>query len=241
METCAHRTLKSLAVAFLRDAGCAAVATEVRCPISKFKADVAGYADRKPLANARVRTAEPRTMIVECKQSRADFLRDNQKLPELLRLREQLEQFRRSIEENRIKSLEPQLRVSGSSLFRELEQWDFSSSRIPSYRRVLHRLKQIDQAIHGQTKFFLIAHYSLADQLYLAAPKGMIRRAEIPPGWGLLECAADDWLEWQAQGELLGEAPVLKVVHQAPQRSSKAIRRLRLLRNIAVAASRSVR
>jgi hypothetical protein len=242
METCAHRTLKSLAIAFLRENGCAAVATEVRCPISRYKVDVAGYCDRQPLRKLNGELpSEPRTIVIECKQSRGDFLRDSRQLPQLLSLRMQIDRIRLSIEEHRIKNLEPQLRVSGSSLFRELEQWNFAGSRMPSYRRVLQRLKQIEQAIHGQTKFFLISHYALADELYLAAPKGLIRHAEIPPGWGLLECAAEDWLQEHAQGTLLGEAPALQIIQQAPQRASKPIRRLRLLRNIAVAASRSVR
>ena len=242
METCAHRTLKSLAIAFLRETGCPAVATEVRCPISRYKVDVAGYADRHPLAKRNGSSmAEPCTFVIECKQSRADFLRDNQRMSQLLDLRAKLHRIRCSIEEHRIKQLEPQLRVSGSSLFRELEQWDFSSSRVPGYRNVLNRLKQIDEAIHGQTKFFFIAHYALADQLFVAAPKGLIRRSEIPPGWGLLECAADDWLQSQGQADLLGETPALRIVHESPQRSSKMPRRQRLLRNIAVAASRCIR
>lgn len=249
METCAHRTLKSLAIAFLREAGCAAVATEVRCPISRFKIDVAGYGAPPTLGNGSARRngvglggvrQRARTIVIECKQSRSDFLRDNQRLPRLLELRAQLDRIRSSIEEHRIKALEPQLRRSGSSLFRDMEEWDFSSSRMRSYQRVLQRLSRIDDAIHGQTKFFLLTRYALADLFYIAAPRGMIRRSELPPGWGLLECEADQWLRSHAQGELIGEAPCLRIAHPAPPHASKPVRRLRMLRNIAIAASRTV-
>ena len=44
-ETIQHRELKRLAVEWLRRMGCSAVATEVRCPISRWRVDVAGWFD----------------------------------------------------------------------------------------------------------------------------------------------------------------------------------------------------
>ena len=41
METYAHQILKRMALAFLRQNGCSAVAEEVRCPICRYRADVA--------------------------------------------------------------------------------------------------------------------------------------------------------------------------------------------------------
>ena len=240
METVAHRTLKRLATIYLRELGCQAVATEVHCPISRYRIDVAGYVDGARAADLDSGAADgsPRTIVIECKQSRADFLRHNERAADLLGLRERLNGIRRSIEEHRIKPREPQLRLSGSALFSEMEQWDFSASTLPSYQRVLSRLQQVDEALHGETKFFLIAHYCLADRLYIAAPRGMIRRRELPVGWGLLECPAD-CLESQAQGDLLGPAPALEPTIEAPDLGARAQRRYRMLRNIAVAASRA--
>lgn len=105
METRAHCTLKMLAVEFLRSLGCQAVATEVSCPIARYRIDVAGYLDTIPLAD--LGGAAP------CRR----------------RLREELHRIRRNIEERRIKVNEPHLRCSGSSLFPELEDWDFLASR----------------------------------------------------------------------------------------------------------------
>ena len=45
MESFAHLELKRLAVACLARLGCQAIATEVRCPISKYRIYVAGWLD----------------------------------------------------------------------------------------------------------------------------------------------------------------------------------------------------
>jgi hypothetical protein len=237
-ETLAHRRLKRMALAHLRGRGCLAAAAEVRCPISRWRVDVAGYQDTPPRdrSSRGPRGGRPRvppaTVLVECKQCRGDFLRDQDTTEQLHRERRDLEAIARSIEEHHIKVQEPHLRRQGSSLFAELEEWEFAGSRLTSYRRVLDRLQRVEQRLYGQTKFCMIARYRLADRLYLAAPAGMIRRHELPAGWGLLECAAEDLEEPVAEG-----APELRERVPAPWLSCDDRYRQRLLRNIAVAAS----
>jgi len=248
METTAHSRLKNLAVASLRQWGCHAVSTEVRCPIAKYRIDVAGYMDRPPpevgvgvdmsarAANGK-RKADPRTVIIECKQDRSDFLRDGKERDTLLRRREKLTRIRRSIEEHRVKVAEPHLCHTGSALFHEFDEWDYSESTLPAYQTVLKALQRVDAKLHGGTKFCMIAQYHLADYLYIAAPKGLIRIGELPPGWGLLECP-DDWLADEDPGAGLFDGPrMFTVRHPAPLHQSKFKRRMRLLRNIAVSAS----
>jgi hypothetical protein len=213
METDAHRGLKRLAVGWLRARGCQAVALEVRCPISRYRADVAGYLDRVPPL---------RTVVVECKQSRSDFLRDVASKDTLLAERRELQSIRDSLERQVMRD-EPQLRRDGTSLFPALDEWDFESSRRTSYRRLVRRLRRLDKRLHGETKFCMMSRYRLADQLYLAAPRGMIRGPELPGGWGLLE--------------MRGDPPRLEMIVEAPVLGSRADFQQRLLRNIAVAAS----
>jgi hypothetical protein len=229
MESIGHRRLKVKALAFLRGRGAAAVAAEVRCPICRFRIDAAGYRDGRP-ARRGSRRDEPRTMVVECKQSRGDFLRDQAEAPLLLAERRQLQRLASAMEDQQIKAREPDLRRSGSSLFPELEEWDFTASRSAAYRDLVRRLRRLDQRLYGQTKFCMIARYQLADELYLAAPEGMIRSHELPRGWGLLECPRR-WLERETgdQG--------LQVSVAAPRLEPRPEHRQRLLRNIAVAAS----
>lgn len=238
METPAHTSLKRLALVWLRSRGYLAAACEVRSPIAQWIIDVAGWRDAwfDHATGQRICLEQPDTVIVECKQSRADFLRDSRRYDALLALREKYQGIRRSIEEHRIKILEPQLRLGGSSLFVELEEWDFASSTLPAYRRTLDRLEGLDERLHGQTKFFRIARYVLADELYVAAPQGMLRPRELPSGWGLLECRAGvDLANAQPSADEVRNLWDIRI--PAPRGVTKPLHRQRLLRNIAVAAS----
>jgi hypothetical protein len=250
METSDHRRLKRFALEFLAHHGCSAYALEVRCPLSRWRLDAAGYLDSRPAAMeqrdgaARREAAprrtpcEPRTIIIECKQERGDFLRDGEETPRLIAERERLHLMQRRMEEERLKVLEPHLRRSGSALFPELEDWDFASSRLGGYRDVLRRLRRLDEQIHGETKFCMIARYRLADRLYIAAPRGLIRRREVPRGWGLLECPVRLLLEPPSLFEATA-GPALTVTVVSPEHGSGSTRRQRLLRNLAVAATRA--
>jgi hypothetical protein len=254
VETRAHSRLKRLAAVFLRAEGFMAVAFEVRCPGSNFRVDAAGWLDRLPWPKddaggdaslwstvderARARTAserrcEPRTIIIECKQSRSDFIRDDRQADELLALRDEAERWARHVEEHRIKPNEPELRRSGVALFPDLEDWDFTSSRLQSYRRLLRRIAALERQLYGETKFFRMARYRLADQLFLAAPRGLIRPREVPRGWGLLEAPRE-----AIRSMASGECAAFTVAVPAPRERSKPEFRSRLLRNIAIAATR---
>jgi hypothetical protein len=236
METIAHQQLKRLSLRFLRATGCLAFATEVRCPISRYRVDCAGWQDRSPGVSGERRRCEPRTILVECKQSREDFLRDRQSVETLLKLRSHADRVRASIEELRIKIEEPHLRCTGTSLFAELETWDFAASRLPSYQRALKQLRRIDEQLYGETKFFMIAQYQLADRMYIAAPRGMVRPCELPRGWGLLECPPRS-LARLVVGDRLDEPPALSVKVAAAELRPRPEHHVRLLRNIAVAAT----
>ena len=242
METKAHQYLKRAAEEFLRLRGCRILAFEVQCPISRYRVDVAGYVDLAVDVAASdgtpaMRRCEPRTVVIECKQSREDFLRDAAQIEPLLQQREHYQRICTSIEENRIKRLEPQLRKAGTSLFTELDEWDFSGSRLRGYRRVLRLLRRMDEKLHGETKFFFMARYRLADEMYLAAPRGVIRPREVPHGWGLLECEP---YSIQINGISTSTEPALRTTRPAPIHLPRTEYRLRLLRNIAAAACRSV-
>lgn len=251
MESVVHSSLKAKSAALLRHLPgssapglCCAAATEVICPIARFRVDVAGYADPLPrdrgLATAPHRAASvllergprPRTIIIECKQSRADFLSDSADRDELLAQRDHLTGVRKALEDRIIKVCEPELRQSGSALFDELETWDFARSRVPSYRRIVRELRTLDARLHGSSKFWTLAHYRLADALYIAAPAGLIRPRELPEGWGLLEIGRAEAVRDDACED------AWRITQPAPLLEGKELHRRRLLRNIAVALSR---
>lgn len=263
METEAHQRLKRLAVRFLLRAGCQAAAMEVRAPRSRYRIDAAGYLDARPSqttssANGAAldplavdtlwdpdpqkrheqgyERCEPRTAMIECKQSRSDFLRDGREIDRLLNKREKLEARRAELEEHYIKEREPHLREDEGYLFGEMQNWDFASSESRAYRRVLRELRRLEVMLHGETKFWLAARYRLADRLYLLAPAGMVKRRELPSGWGLIECAPGLLSRRRIDEEALTQE--LRLVIVAPERPCGEIQRQRLLRNIAVAATR---
>lgn len=240
LETADHRWLKQVGAAFLLENGCSAVATEVRCPIHRFRVDVAGYLDPLP---KRQRPWQPDvhalspagrllprrrerafTCLIECKQSRADFLRDRRDVETLVHRRAALDRERAEMEETRIRQREPHLRRSGTSLFAELEVWDYHRSEDRVYLALLGELDRLDRKLHGQTKFTRAARYRLGDALVLLTPPALIGAEEVPPGWGLLE--ADR------------HSGAVRIVVPVPEHDSGDRRRQRVLRNIAIAASR---
>lgn len=283
METLAHRRLKLLGAALLDRAGCSAAGLEVTCPIARHRVDVAGFLDPLPsrilrqsdwmergrawqrsqipsigdgVGGALVlwRGTVARTVIVECKQARSDFLTDARRADDLLKERARLLSVQRALEERILKVAEPELRQSGTRLFGELEDWDFARSRVSSYREVLRDLKRLDAQLHGESKFWMMAHYRLADHLYILSPGGMIKEREVPPGWGLLEVdplLLDDHLS--LRGEPRGPAHEqtrndrefvtaarehVRVRVLAPEHSGRPEHSQRLLKNIAVAGTR---
>lgn len=235
METRGHRRLKQLALLWLRTRGGMARATEVACPISRYRVDAAGYVDRA--AGARGwRTVPARTVFIECKQSRSDFLRDRADGARLLAQRAELHRVREAMERRQIEAGTPGLRRSEAALFPELETWDFSASRERGYHALLRRLRRLDADLYGQTKFWTVARYGLADELWIAAPRGLLRERELPAGWGLLECSHAALRRRDAEPDLFGETP-FTVRRPAPEHAPRSDFRLRTLRNIAAASS----
>lgn len=258
-----------MALAYLVTRGFDAAALEVRCPASRYRVDAAGYLDTAfpatadpaavdpdpafdPLHNLFVsarsnrdarRLPEPRTVIIECKQARSDFMRDRQNVNTLLTERERLV-ARRMLIEQRLMADHPELRQSGTALFADLESWDFGATGVRSYRRCLRDLRRVDARLYSETKFYLAAQHRLADRLYLLMPRGVISSREAPAGWGLIEAEPRIFRgrpkTLKDLGCLLSDERVLRLRKQAPDLAPPAHRRNALLRNIAVAATRDL-
>ena len=228
VETLDHRALKQLAITWLFERGCRAVAHEVTSAIPRWRVDAAGW---------RHTTLAPEVIVIECKQSRSDFFRDDSSLDELLKERLRLTARRTHIEEQRVKVYEPHLRAKDPGLFEEHFSWDFTRSRLADYRRVLVGLRHVDHALHRETKFCLFTRYRLADRLYLMSPQGMIRPRELPEGWGLLEIPRR--LARRAMRDGTPDPVHIRETVVAPPLVSRSDRRERFLRNIAIAASRA--
>jgi hypothetical protein len=244
-ETKRHLHLKDIALAWLRAVGCRAVALEVACPFHRYRFDALGWLDHAddpraveafgpPQGDPRA----PRVIAVECKQSRADFASDDADPAELAARKAYLLERRTVIEELRVKVKESHLRVEGSSLFEDLATWEFGESRITAYRNVVRELEAIDAKMGIDTKFAQLARWRTADHLIVLAPTGLLRPRETPAGWGLVE--VDPKALRKGWEPAAGDALPCTTRVTAPALGTPVERRQRLLRNLAVAASRGV-
>lgn len=211
-ETATHARLKALALGWAQENGFPICAAEVRVPRSGFRADVAACG----------RGASARTSVFECKQSRADLLKDahaeaatRARLHELAARRVNLEHL---IAEHR-----PDLR-RGEALWPEYDAWDFSAVEHRGYRSLLAELATTQRRILRGTKFSKMFRYRCADFLYLVVEDGIFAEAEIPAGWGLL----------------VREGERVRVARPPVALDTAANQRLALLECIAVAATRAV-
>ncbi|MSU66849.1 MAG: hypothetical protein EXS38_12290 [Opitutus sp.] len=205
--------MKALALGWAQANGFAIAGPEVRVPASGYRADVAAYAPLRPDRSAR-------TALFECKQARADLLKDahaeaatRRQLGELLARRVKLEEL--------LAVHRPDLR-RGEALFPEFDTWDFPGLEHRTYREVLAELAKVQGRVLKGTKFAKMFRYGCADFLYLVAEDGIFADAEIPAGWGLLV----------RRGETLALVRPPVALDAAP------VRRQTLLENIALAATR---
>ena len=194
---------------------CAAL--EVRVPFSSFRADVAAY---RPQTSS-FSEVPGETVIFECKQSRADLLRDSaEAAPALERLANL--QMRRKRLEQLLRTHYPTL-ACGDSLFPEFESFDFSTLRHRGYQHTIREIRQLQSRVMKQTKFERLIKYPSANFYYLVLKKGILASHEWPDGWGILE----------QQGEKL--ALVRKPTHH----NASDAARLALLQKIALAGTQA--
>ena len=176
-----HRRLKCLAAEWAKANGFPVSACEVRVPRSGYRADVA----------AGGHDVEAATALFECKQARADLLKDahaeaatRAELAALVERRQRLEAL--------LAQHRPDLR-RGEALWPEYDTWDFSGLEHRGYRDVLAGIDTLRRRVRSGTKFSRLHRYQCADVLYLVVEDNIYAEAEIPVGWGLL-VRADDGL-----------------------------------------------
>lgn len=211
-ETENHRQLKALALAWARANGFAIAAAEVRVPKSGCRADVAACS----------RGTGRRTAVFECKQARADLLKDARREDEARRRVAELAERLRTLEAL-IGAHRPDLR-RGESLFAEFDAWDFSGLEHATHRKVVAELAAWQERLQHGTKFAKLRRWRAADYFYLVSEAGIFAEAEIPAGWGLLVRSGDTLA--------LARRPVW--TEPAPEQ------RVALLEAIALAATRRV-
>ena len=240
-ETMAHRGLKQAAYVWALHQGYRCAALEVNLPNSSYRADVAAYRPARRRVQEEdaaslskrlvVRDVLGTTAVFECKQSRADFLKDSRAaqaiMAELARLAD-----RREVLERQLKIHYPRLQ-RGDSLFPEYQTADLEHLEHAPYRQVVKRMECLHRQLYGQTKFEKIRRQGIANLYYLVVRPGIVAPHEAPLGWGILE--VDFPAVPPANGQPIPE-PVLAV--QPVLQESWEHQRLGLLQRITQAAMR---
>lgn len=183
-ETAAHLRLKQLALFWAQQQGYRACACEVSLPNSRCRADVAAYLPGKARIGGALRPAVGTTAVFECKQARADFLKDSRSAAETAAELRALHE-RRAALELQLRVHYPTLRVN-DSLFQEYQASDFDALEHAVYRQLLARIARLQGRLYRQTKFDTLLRSRCGNLFYVVAEEGIFRPHEIPVGWGLL-------------------------------------------------------
>jgi hypothetical protein len=214
-ETERHRELKRLALAWAQIHGYRIAACEVSVPKLGSRLDVAAY------RAARRHTAAT-TVIFECKQSRADFLKDSRCREKIAARLAKLHE-RRSLYEEFLHARVPSLR-NGDALFPEFETCRYERAGYEPYDKLLQELRTLSARLHQQTKFSDLYRWRAANLHYVVAHDSIVKPHELPYGWGLLVAEKDALL-----------------VHQEPTwQDASEQARFTLLQQISIAATRAV-
>jgi hypothetical protein len=123
-------------------------------------------------------------MIFECKQQRADFLRDSRCTAKLdARLRHLHEQ--RSLYESSMQVHLPSLR-NGDTLFPEFDGYRYEAAGFEPYESISAEIRRLTNRLHRETKFANLLRWRAANLFYVVAEEGVAYPHELPAGWGLL-------------------------------------------------------
>ena len=183
-ETPSHRNLKRLALLWARERGFGIGAIEVAAPnLGGCRLDVAAYrAERGKGSRSQDRLGP--TMILECKQSRADFLRDSKSAR---RLSDQLQRLRerRRVYEESMQGWHADLR-NGETLFPEFDSYRFAAAGYEPYNNLVRDIDRISARLHANTKFDRLARWKGANLHFIVAEPELLAPHELPANWGLL-------------------------------------------------------
>ncbi len=183
-ETPQHLSLKRLSLIWAQQKGFRIAAVEVSVPsLGRVRLDAAAYRQEfKGVKNKTPRLGA--TIIFECKQSRADFLRDARHADQLSAQLQKLHE-RRLLYEESMRVHFPSLR-NGEALFPEFDGYRFEAAGYEPYDKLLAEIRTLSRQLHRQTKFAKLMRWKAANLHYVVAEPSIAKLHELPAGWGLL-------------------------------------------------------
>ncbi len=179
-ETQTHRDLKRAAVFWAQAQGFNLVAEEVRIPRSSYRADVVAC-ESTLKGGPSIR----RSALFECKQSRADLLKDSRVVQQTLARIAELTARRQELD--RLLGLHyPSLRTSEELFNQFVVPVEADKLGHEGYAATVRELDTLQRRLYGKTKFDRLLRHQNADLHYLVIRGGIIQPHEAPQGWGLL-------------------------------------------------------
>ena len=216
--------------AVAREHGYTCGAMEVGLPHCGYRADVAAY---NPARETRLIELEGReirqsqavigtTAVFECKQARADLLKDSCNAAKTRKLLKELNE-RRMVLERLLKVHLPST-ANGDSLFQEFQSYNLEAAGHKGYHALLRRISILQKGLFAKNKFEKMMRYRCASVFYLVTTCEILTDYEVPLQWGLLveEC----------EGLTLKRKPV--------RQEASEDARLSVLQRIAVAGTKPV-
>ncbi len=184
-ETPQHLALKRLSLVWAQRNGFRIAGAEVSLPQLRVRLDAAAFRPARDSGRAKSVTEGSlgATAIFECKQTRADFLRDS-RCGELIGCRLRALHERRALYENSMRQHFPSLRC-GDALFPEFEGFRFDAAGFEPYDRITAEIRQLSCRLHEHTKFASLLRWRAAN-LHVVAEPNIAAEHELPAGWGLL-------------------------------------------------------
>jgi hypothetical protein len=185
-ETARHLDLKRRALAWAQAHGYRIAAAEVDVPHLGARLDVAAFRPARGGGRRAIDHAEGvgTTVIFECKQSRADFVKDSRSATQIIARLAKLHE-RRTLYEESMRPHWPSLR-NRDTLFPEFDSYRFEAAGYEPYDSITKELRTLSARLHSQTKFAQLIRWRAANLHYVVAEEGVARAHELPHGWGLL-------------------------------------------------------
>ncbi|HBM15986.1 MAG TPA: hypothetical protein DD381_06555 [Lentisphaeria bacterium] len=183
---------------------------DVPTRLVKIRGNIAAFWSKTEIRKKKKYLVPCRTAIVEVRSNREDCISDCGKNSELKEILSQ-EKRNKLYFEASIREKEPELKLS-DNLFSDIESWDYKKTKNKDYHKCCSLIERLERSINKGSTFEKIKSALLADSLYLAVPRGLIKKDELTEGWGLLYINNDMSVDLIVQTESCG-CPIENKLH----------------------------
>jgi hypothetical protein len=167
--------------------------------VSKYRAGVAASWSKTVSKKGRKTLYPYKTAIIEIRTEKDSCVLECGKKGGLNYLLAIAKDWKAQLEVG-VRENEPDLKLT-DTLFSDIEAWDYSKSENKDYLKCCKKIEELERNINNGSRFERIRQALLADYLYLAVPRRLVKKEDIVDGWGLLYVNEDMSLDLVAESE----------------------------------------